>query len=187
MKLGKSVKVVVEADAEFPILDVIKEISSNLEDPEMELEMRLKTIVSEWKKIGGNFEKVKEMCASLGAAHNELSTGILRDLKEVKMKASVIDNMILILRDRTGHDAKASEGGTKTVWAAIAEISGTIGDIEVDLKDRPRMAHQELCRPPLRNKRKSPRFFKLIIARQWRTVQDLAELEPTSCEARALG
>ena len=136
VKLGKSVKVVADANAEFPMLDVIKDILLDPKNPEQDLETALGTIVSEWKKVGGNFERVKEMCASLGVAHNELSTGILRDLKDVERKASVIDNKILILRDRIGHDAKASEGGTKTAWEAIAEINETIGGIASDLKYR---------------------------------------------------
>mmetsp|Transcript_18233 Transcript_18233/g.45138 ORF Transcript_18233/g.45138 Transcript_18233/m.45138 type:complete len:843 (-) Transcript_18233:6186-8714(-) len=128
--LGNAVKSASEGSVNVPVLEKVRDIGYDEGLPKgQDWDVALGTVVAEWSKVGSNFEKLKTMFSALGEEHTRLGESVLQDLLDVESKAKMIDNKILLLKERIGQDSKASDGGAKTVWDAISDLQTSCKEI----------------------------------------------------------
>mmetsp|Transcript_7983 Transcript_7983/g.19281 ORF Transcript_7983/g.19281 Transcript_7983/m.19281 type:complete len:858 (-) Transcript_7983:5849-8422(-) len=83
----------------------------------------------EWKTIAENFNKIKGMLKLVETNQNEQKEVVVEGLQRIDKKLKLVDTKMHVTSSKLGDDALFSEGGSKTVWQAIRELSDDIEQV----------------------------------------------------------
>ena len=128
--IGRAVKRrVIRGSVDVSSLETVQDIEyeDGVPIPEgQDWDKAIGTMLAEWSKVGANFEKLKDMFIAMGVEFQDLNDGVVKDFDLIEEHSSLVDGKIHLLKERMGHDSAASDGGSKTVWNAIAELQADL-------------------------------------------------------------